>query len=75
VLSQFAGAAEEMAEALIVNPYDIDDMAETLCRALRMPLEERRERQKALDARIRQQDARAWLTSFLDALESEPTAD
>jgi trehalose 6-phosphate synthase len=69
VLSQFAGAAEEMAEALIVNPYDVDAMAESLHRALVMPIEERRERQAALLARIRRQDARAWLTSFLAALE------
>ncbi len=70
VLSQFAGAAEELAEALIVNPYDVDDMAENLFRALQMPLQERQERQKALLARIRKQDARAWLDSFLTALEN-----
>ncbi|MGN6467022.1 MAG: alpha,alpha-trehalose-phosphate synthase (UDP-forming) [Rhizobiaceae bacterium] len=75
VLSQFAGAAEDMAEALIVNPYDIDAMAETLFRALRMPVEERRERQKALFARISGQDARAWLNSFLEALEDIRKAD
>jgi trehalose 6-phosphate synthase len=75
VLSQFAGAAEEMAEALIVNPYDIDDMAGNLFRALRMPLKERRERQKALLARIRRQDARAWLGGFLNALEGLRPAD
>jgi trehalose 6-phosphate synthase len=75
VLSQFAGAAEEMAEALIVNPYDIDDMAENLLRALQMSLKERRERQKALIARIRKQDARAWLGSFLSALEGLRVTD
>jgi trehalose 6-phosphate synthase len=75
VLSQFAGAAEEMAEALIVNPYDIDDMAENLFRAMRMPLKERRQRQKALLARIRKQDARAWLDGFLTALDGLREAD
>jgi trehalose 6-phosphate synthase len=75
VLSQFAGAAEEMAEALIVNPYDIDDMAENLFRALQMPLKERQQRQKALIARIRRQDARAWLDGFLRALEGLRAAD
>jgi trehalose 6-phosphate synthase len=75
VLSQFAGAAEEMAEALIVNPYDIDDMAENLFRALQMPLKERQRRQKALIARIRKQDARAWLGSFLSALEGLRATD
>jgi trehalose 6-phosphate synthase len=75
VLSQFAGAAEEMTEALIVNPYDIDDMAENLYRALQMPLEERQSRQKALLARIRKQDARAWLDGFLSALEGSGAAE
>jgi trehalose 6-phosphate synthase len=75
VLSQFAGAAEEMSEALIVNPYDIDDMAENLFRALQMPLKERQQRQKALIARIRRQDARAWLDGFLRALEGLRAAD
>jgi trehalose 6-phosphate synthase len=74
VLSQFAGAAEEMAEALIVNPYDVDDMAENLYRALQMPLKERQRRQKALLARIRKQDARAWLDGFLRALEGSGAA-
>jgi trehalose 6-phosphate synthase len=68
VLSKFAGAAEEMEEALIVNPYDVDDMAENLHNALQMPLGERMERQKALLARIKRHDARHWQASFLDSL-------
>ena len=73
VLSKFAGAAEELREALIVNPYDVDDMARNLCRALTMPLEERRERQAALMKRIRKHDARYWLESFMAALERGET--
>ena len=68
VLSKFAGAAEEMEEALIVNPYDVDDMAENLHNALQMPLGERMERQKALLARIKRHDARHWQASFLGSL-------
>lgn len=68
VLSQFAGAAEEMQEALIVNPYDIDDMARQLYRALTMPLTERRRRHEALLEHIATQNARAWLQSFLEVL-------
>jgi trehalose 6-phosphate synthase len=64
-----------MAEALIVNPYDVDDMAENLYRALQMPLKERQQRQKALIARIRKQDAQAWLDGFLRALEGLRAAD
>lgn len=76
VLSKFAGAAEDLREALIVNPYDVDEMARALCRALTMPLEERQDRQRALLTRIRRYDARSWLESFLTALEhgSPPAA-
>ena len=68
VLSKFAGAAEQLHEALIVNPYDVDEMAEALERAINMPLDERVERQKALLARISRDDAEHWRTEFLLAL-------
>lgn len=70
VLSQFAGAAEEMSEALIVNPYDSNDMAQKLYQALTMPIEERRERHAALYSKVERNGAKAWLTTFLSALES-----
>lgn len=68
VLSKFAGAAEELVEAVIVNPYDIDEMAMALYQALNMPLAERVERQAALLARIRQNDAKSWQAEFLARL-------
>ncbi|MEM7776808.1 MAG: trehalose-6-phosphate synthase [Pseudomonadota bacterium] len=71
VLSKFAGAAEEMKEALIVNPYDADEMADTLYMALNMSLEERKERQKALLQRILGSDANRWQSTFLQALTSK----
>ena len=49
ILSRFAGAAEDLEEALIVNPYDIDDVATAMQRALKMPLAERVERHQRLD--------------------------
>jgi trehalose 6-phosphate synthase len=70
VLSKFAGAAEQMTEALIVNPYDTDEMAAALHQALVMPLEERRERQQALLAHIRDNDAFGWQSAFLGRLTS-----
>ncbi len=69
VLSKFAGAAEELKEALIVNPYDIDEMAENLLQALTMPLAERVVRHGALLRRINAHDARVWQTDFLAALD------
>ncbi|QGZ34630.1 alpha,alpha-trehalose-phosphate synthase (UDP-forming) [Stappia indica] len=68
VLSRFAGAAEEMHEALLVNPYDIDEMARTLYQALTMPLAERRRRHEALLDHVMRHDARAWQEAFLAAL-------
>lgn len=70
VLSKFAGAAEDLEEALIVNPYNIDEMAENLQRALKMPLAERRWRQRALMKRVRERDADNWQSSFLEVLEA-----
>lgn len=68
VLSQFAGAAEQMEEALIVNPYDTDEMARALHSAIKMPLSERKERHSALMGRIRESDAKNWHQRFLSAL-------
>jgi len=70
ILSRFAGAAEELQEALIVNPYDIDHIANAMQTALHMPLHERRERNSALLKRIKTHDARHWRESFLDVLTS-----
>lgn len=74
VLSKFAGAAEEMRQALIVNPYDIDDMARCLHQALSMPLKERQRRHAALLEPLMKNDAQAWLTAFLTALEGRHLA-
>lgn len=68
VLSRFAGAAEQLKEALLVNPYDTHGTAETVQQALQMPLEERRARHRRLLQRIREQDVHWWRKSFLDAL-------
>ncbi len=71
VLSQFAGAAEEMTDALIVNPYDIESVAAHLDRALTMPLGERRERHAALLRHVTEFDAKRWADSFLEALRGD----
>ncbi|WP_048438489.1 alpha,alpha-trehalose-phosphate synthase (UDP-forming) [Caenimonas sp. SL110] len=68
VLSRFAGAAEQMTEALLVNPYDIEATANAINLALQMPLEERRARHAALLATIRKFDVHWWCNSFLDTL-------
>ena len=55
VLSKFAGAANELDTALLVNPHDIDGMARTIATALSMPLTERRMRWEAMMAKLRGQ--------------------
>jgi trehalose 6-phosphate synthase len=76
ILSKFAGAAEEMAEALIVNPYSIEETAEVIKVALDMTFAERRERHGALLAGVRKYDAAAWSQSFLESLaRAQSTAD
>jgi trehalose 6-phosphate synthase len=70
VLSRFAGAAEQLSEALLVNPYDIPATAQTIQRALHMPMAERQERHQQLLARITQHDVHWWSKSFLAALEA-----
>jgi trehalose 6-phosphate synthase len=69
VLSRFAGAAEAMSDALIVNPYDIDGTAEIIQQALRMPLEERRVRHQRLLANLRAHDVHWWAREFLKAMD------
>jgi trehalose 6-phosphate synthase len=68
VLSRFAGAAAHMKEALIVNPYDADEVAEAIHEALVMPVDERRARWEALYAVVDRDSAAAWCQRFLDEL-------
>ncbi|MDP9036058.1 MAG: bifunctional alpha,alpha-trehalose-phosphate synthase (UDP-forming)/trehalose-phosphatase [Myxococcota bacterium] len=68
VLSEFAGAAAEMGEALQVNPYDIESMSEAFADALTMPPEERHVRMRALRQRIASRDVTHWAESYIAAL-------
>ena len=72
ILSEFTGAAAELAEALIVNPYDVEEVASAIDRALRMPLAEQRLRMGALRRRVVEHDVHRWAGSFLDDLASAP---
>ena len=68
VLSEFAGAADELPDALLVNPYDVDGTADTIHQALTMDAAERRRRMRALRASVLQHDVHRWAATFLDAL-------
>ncbi len=69
ILSQFAGAAEQLSDTLIVNPHDRYHVAETIYRALEMPLEERQERWEKLRRTVVEQDISWWRQKFLDDLD------
>ncbi|HTG23238.1 MAG TPA: trehalose-6-phosphate synthase [Reyranella sp.] len=70
VLSQFAGAAHEFTEALIVNPFDPDAIAEAMHVGLTMSLAERKERQAALKAKVFHTTAEVFCRRFITALET-----
>src|SRR6266851_541195 len=69
VLSEFAGAAAEMGEALLINPFDENRTAETIGRALALDEQERRLRMTALHNRVLRNDVFHWGDRFLVALQ------
>jgi len=70
ILSEFAGAAHQLPEALITNPYGQEEMAATLEQALKMPISEQRWRMEAMRNRIKSQDIKWWANEFLGCLNS-----
>ncbi len=70
VLSRFAGAAEEMQEAMIVNPHSAEEVAAALQTAITMPLEERRDRWQAMFDRLCENDAVAWSNKIMADVEA-----
>ncbi|WP_342379028.1 bifunctional alpha,alpha-trehalose-phosphate synthase (UDP-forming)/trehalose-phosphatase [Myxococcus stipitatus] len=73
VLSEFAGAADEMRGALVVNTYDIEATADAIEQALKMPETERRERMRGLRAQVKAHDVHWWVSHFLGRLQGLPT--
>ncbi len=68
ILSEFAGASDELNRALLVNPHDIDGLKRNIVRAVDMPTAERRQRMRALRKRVLENDVSKWSTAFLDEL-------
>jgi trehalose 6-phosphate synthase len=68
VLSRFAGAAQQMRDALIVNPFSQEDVADAIKRALAMPVNDRRRRWRALMDGVERDDVVAWRDNFVAAL-------
>jgi trehalose 6-phosphate synthase/phosphatase len=72
VLSEFAGAADELKEALLVNPYDVDGVADAIHRAFTMDEHQRRWRMRAARVHVATYDVTHWSNSFLEALATVP---
>jgi trehalose 6-phosphate synthase len=71
VLSRFAGAADELDGAVIVNPYDLEGVAEAMHLGLTMPHDERQDRWRRLLAQVQEHDVVEWRRNFVDALARE----
>jgi trehalose 6-phosphate synthase/phosphatase len=68
LLSEFAGAAEELGDAMIVNPYDVDGMVNAMRRALAMTREERGDHMRAMRASVLPRDVHQWAQRFIATL-------
>ena len=74
VLSRFTGASEELKDAILVNPYDVDEVAKALDQAIQMSCDERRARHAALLHVVRANDVSHWRKAFLIALHEAPAS-
>jgi trehalose 6-phosphate synthase len=70
ILSRFAGAALQLRDAILVNPYSKEEISDALLQALNMPKSERIRRWKALNEVVRREDVLAWRKAFVSALEN-----
>jgi trehalose 6-phosphate synthase/phosphatase len=70
ILSETAGAAAEMGEAIIVNPHDEEMIVEAIEQALNMPVEEQIKRNRVMRARLKRYDTHRWATDFITQMES-----
>ena len=68
ILSQFTGAARELRDALIVNPYDVGQMAEAIKISLQMPREEQAERMKRMRDVVKDRNIYRWAADLVNEL-------
>ena len=68
VLSQFTGAARELTDAVLVNPFDVDELADGLFKALTMPVEEQERRMRRMRAQVAKNNVYRWAGRILSAL-------
>jgi len=70
VLSEFAGAAHELPEALLVNPYEPDNIGRVIEAAVQMAPEERERRMRSMVRTVAMHDVRWWTATFVDMVEA-----
>jgi len=70
VLSSLTGAAQELEDALVINPYDVDGFASVLAQALEMPAAERARRMRAMRKIVAGRNVFSWASDILEGLES-----
>jgi len=68
ILSEFAGAAAELAEATLVNPLDTQELTDAIAQALTMPADEQRRKMKTMQRRLTDYDVTCWVNDFLQQL-------
>ena len=68
LLSEFTGASDELRQAVLVNPHDIEGLKDAMVEAVRMPKRERARRMRALRKRVRDNDVANWSARFLETL-------
>ena len=73
VLSEFAGAAEELTDAVLVNPHDDRALQQAIRHAVEMHRHERRQRMAGLRDQIRKRDVRGWAAEYMEALDAAGT--
>jgi trehalose 6-phosphate synthase len=69
ILSRFAGAALQLKDALLVNPYSKEDISDAIRRAIEMPKEERIRRWRAMNESVEREDVVWWRKRFVETLE------
>nr|MCU0808235.1 trehalose-6-phosphate synthase [Candidatus Contendobacter sp.] len=75
ILSEFAGAARELSDALIINPYDTEQFAEAIRRALEMPPDEREARMGRMRRQVEENNIYRWAANFLADLTAVPISN
>lgn len=68
ILSEFTGAAKELSESVVINPNNIDEIADAINEALRIPVREQIRGNKIMQKRLRRYDVTKWASDFVDTL-------